>query len=274
MRAVQLEEVSKRFGDYFALKDVSMEIEDGSSVLLVGKNGAGKSTLLRCITGIIGFEGRILTLGMDVKKLGREVRRLVGYVPQNIRYQEDVRVVELADYVADMKGVDVFLDEVLTPFGLQEVAYFKVGSLSSGMKQRLAISLALIGDPKLLILDEPFNNLDPMARNKLSELLQTMVKRGRTVIASVHTLSGLIHSFEYVAVLSDGRLVRMLEADEVSRIVKPIYKIHVRVGGSWRTYFTDDVFAKLSELVDDGYDIRDAWIEEPDAEGLLRAIGG
>jgi ABC-type multidrug transport system ATPase subunit len=101
-----------------------------------------------------------------------------------------------------------------------------------------------------------------------------MVRRGRTVIASVHTLSGLIHSFEYVAVLSDGRLVRMLEADEVSRIVKPIYKIHVRVGGSWRTYFTDDVFAKLSELADEGYDIRDAWIEEPDAEGLLRAIGG
>jgi ABC-type multidrug transport system ATPase subunit len=79
MRAVQLEEVSKRFGDYFALKDVSMEIEDGSSVLLVGKNGAGKSTLLRCITGIIGFEGRILTLGMDVKKTwerGQEACRL------------------------------------------------------------------------------------------------------------------------------------------------------------------------------------------------------
>ncbi len=274
MLAVRLEEVSKRYGERFALKDVSMEIEEGSSVLIVGKNGAGKSTLLRCITGVIGFEGRVLTLGMDVKKLGKEVRRLVGYVPQNVRYQEDAKVVDLVDYVSNLKRVDIFLDEALSPLGLQDMARSKVGSLSSGMRQRLAISLALIGDPRLLILDEPFNNLDPMARNRLSELLQDLVRRGRTVIASVHTLSGLIHSFGHVAVLSDGRLVRMLEADEVGRIVRPVYKIHIRVGKSWRTYSTGDVFTKLRELADDGIDVGDAWIEEPDAEELLRAMGG
>jgi ABC-type multidrug transport system ATPase subunit len=274
MLAVELEGVSKWFGENLALDNISMVIEEGQSVLLLGPNGAGKSTLLRCILGIIDFKGRISVLGLDVRKHGREVRRHVGYVPQNIRYQEGFSVMELVDHVSDIKGVDVFLDESLSQFRLEDMAYAKVGSLSSGMRQRLAISLALIGDPQLLILDEPFNNLDPVARNRLSELLGDMARRGKTVVVSVHTMSGLIHSFDGVAVLNGGRLVKMMKAEEVVRVARPVYKIHIRVEEGWRTYNTENLFATLKELEEGGYDVSSAWIEEPDAEELLRTIIG
>jgi ABC-type multidrug transport system ATPase subunit len=274
MHAVKLEGVSKRFGERIALDNITLNLESGKSILLVGTNGAGKSTMLRCILGIIGFTGSIMVFGMDVRRHGKEVRKLVGYVPQSIRYGEDATVAGLVDYVSDLKGVDVYLEDVLSPLGLEKMAYVKVGSLSGGMRQRLAISLALIGDPQLLLLDEPFNNLDPMARNSVSELLRKLVKSGKTVVVSVHTMSGLIHSFDSVAVMRDGRLVRVLEASEAIEVVKPVYRIHIRSDDAWRTYSTVNLFEKLKELHGMGYEMENAWVEEPDAEELLRAIGG
>jgi ABC-type multidrug transport system ATPase subunit len=132
MHAVELEGVSKRFGERTALDNITFKVESGRSILLVGTNGAGKSTMLRCILGIIGFTGNVAVYGMDVKRRGKDVRKLVGYVPQNIRYVENVTVAELVDYVSDLKGVDVYLEEALSPLGLENAAYAKVGSLSGG----------------------------------------------------------------------------------------------------------------------------------------------
>lgn len=274
MYAIELEGVSKRFGGKLALENISLRVDKGSSVLLVGTNGAGKSTLLRCVLGIIGFTGSITVHGLDVRRHGKEVRRMVGYVPQNVRFSENATVEDVVDYVSDLKGVDVYLEEVLAPLGLENMAGARVGSLSGGMRQRLAISLALIGDPQILLLDEPFNNLDPMAKNVVAEILRRKVEEGKTVVVSSHTISGLIHSFDVVAVLRGGRLVRVLEASEAVEMVKPVYRIHVRSDNGWRTYTTDDLFEKLKELVEMGFDVKNAWIEEPDAEEMLRAIGG
>ena len=179
MHALELKGVSKMFGERTALDNITLTVESGKSVLLVGTNGAGKSTMLRCILGIIGFTGSVRVYDMDVRKHGKIVRKMVGYLPQNIRYPEDATLASLVDYVSDLKGVDVYLEETLSLFGLEKMVDAKVGSLSGGMRQRLAISLALIGDPKLLLLDEPFNNLDPMARNTVSELLKEQAKRGK-----------------------------------------------------------------------------------------------
>jgi ABC-type multidrug transport system ATPase subunit len=274
MYAIELEGVSKRFAGRPALENVSLRVDKGSSVLLVGTNGAGKSTLLRCVLGIIGFTGSITVHGLDVRRYGKEVRRMVGYVPQNVRFSENATVEYVVDYVSDLKGVDVYLEEVLAPLGLENMAGARVGSLSGGMRQRLAISLALIGDPQILLLDEPFNNLDPMAKNVVAEILRRKVEEGKTVVVSSHTISGLIHSFDVVAVLRRGRLVRVLDASEVVEMVKPVYRIHVQTDNGWRTYTTDDLFEKLKELVEMGFDVKNAWIEEPDAEEMLRAIGG
>jgi ABC-type transport system involved in cytochrome c biogenesis ATPase subunit len=115
-------------------------------------------------------------LGLDVRRHGKEVRRLVGYVPQSIRFEEDATVEDLVDYVSDLKGVNVYLEDVLCPLGLEKMSSARVGSLSGGMRQRLAIALALIGDPKILLLDEPFNNLDPMAKNVVASTLRRQVR--------------------------------------------------------------------------------------------------
>lgn len=270
MKALVVKGVTKRFGDRLVLDDVTFEVEAGESVLLMGANGAGKTTLLRCILGLLRFEGSIEVLGLDVKNYGKNVRKHIGYVPQHVRLQPEMTVYEMVDFVSDMKGVDVSLEEVLGPLGLTDMAEKKVGALSGGMIQRLAISLSMIGDPALLLMDEPFSNLDAASRNAVHEILKTMMKKGKTIVVSVHTVSGLIHLFEKVVLLKDGRLAGVMSADEVLRLMRPVYRVHVRTGDEWTTYRTEDLFAILSEL--QSSQVRDAWVEEPDVEELLRRI--
>lgn len=274
MNAIEVKRLSKRFGDRLALDSVSMEVERGESVLLMGSNGAGKTTLLRCVLGMLDFEGEVRVMGLDVRSEGKEVRRITGYVPQNVRFPEDLTVYELVDFVSDVKGVDVELEEVLGPFGLSEAAHRRVGSLSGGMRQRLAIALSLIGDPELVLMDEPFSNLDAMSRNSVQGLMRELMRRGKTLLVSVHTVSGLIHFFDRVAVLREGRLVGTFRSDEVLRTLRPVYRVHLRTGNGWATYRTDDLFETLSRLQSSGHDLREAWVEEPDVEELLRSIGG
>ncbi|MEM1954144.1 MAG: ABC transporter ATP-binding protein [Nitrososphaerota archaeon] len=274
MSAVEIRGLSKRFGERLALDSISLEVQRGESVLLMGPNGAGKTTLLRCVVGMLSFEGEVRVMGLDVKREGREVRRIIGYVPQQVRFPEDVTVYELVDFVSDVKGVDVDLEEVLGPFGLIDAAHNKVGSLSGGMRQRLAIALSLIGDPQLVLMDEPFSNLDAMSRNSVQEMMRGLMRRGKTLLVSVHTVSGLIHAFDKVAVLRDGRLVGLFRSEDVLRALRPVYRVHIRDGSGWTTYRTEDLFGTLSSLQSSGHDLREVWVEEPDVEELLRAMGG
>ncbi len=273
MRAIEVRGLRKTFGERVALESVSMQVEKGESVLLMGPNGSGKTTLLRCVMGILDFEGEISVMELDVKRDGKEVRRVTGYVPQHVRFPEEATVYELVDFVSDLKGVDVELDDVLGPFGLTEASHVKVGALSGGMKQRLAIALALIGDPQVILMDEPFSNLDAASRSVVTELLKTLIEEGKTVVVSVHTVSGLIHVLEKVAVLRDGRMAGLFRAEEVLRKMRPSYRIHLRTGNGWTTLRTDDLFAALSRLRNEGHDLREAWVEEPDVEELMGSVG-
>ncbi len=273
MRAVEIRGLRKTFGERVALNSVDLQVEKGESVLLMGPNGSGKTTLLRCVMGMLEFEGEISVMGLDVKRKGKEVRRVTGYVPQHVRLPEEMTVYELVDFVSDSKGVDVELEEVLGPFGLTEFSHVRVGALSGGMRQRLAIALALIGDPQVILMDEPFSNLDAASRGSLHELLRRLTAGGKTLVVSVHTVSGLIQLFEKVAVLREGRLTGVFRAEEVLRSMRPVYRIHLKTGNGWKTIRTDDLFGTLSRLQDEGHDLREAWVEEPDVEELLRSVG-
>ncbi len=273
MMAIEVRGLRKTFGERVALESVSMQVERGESVLLMGPNGSGKTTLLRCVMGMLNFEGEISVMGFDVRRDGKKVRRVTGYVPQHVRFPEEMTPYELVDFVSDMKGVDVELEDVLGPLGLSEVSHLKVGALSGGMRQRLTIALALIGDPQVVLMDEPFSNLDAASRGDVHELLRRLMKEGKTVVVSVHTVSGLIHVFEKVAVLRDGKLARLFRAEEVLRSMRPLYRVHIRTGNGWTTLKTDDLFSTLSRLQNEGHDLRGAWVEEPDVEELLKSVG-
>lgn len=225
MEAIEVIGVSKYYGDKKVLRDINLVIEDGESVVLLGPNGAGKSTLMRCILGLVRFEGKIRVMGLDVKRHGPSVRRLIGYVPQSARLPDEARIVDLVDLVSDLKGVDVYLEDVLDPFGLLDYAHRKVGELSGGMKQRLAIAISLIGGPRILLLDEPFNNLDATSRARLIDLLRSL--RGeRVLLMSVHDPSEVVPFVDRVVLMRDGCLVSeaqksSLPGDNLDEVEEP-----------------------------------------------------
>jgi len=273
MGVIEVKGVSKKFGHKVALRNINLDLDYGDSVLLIGPNGAGKTTLLRCMLGIINFEGSILIGGRDVRLDPRNAKKLVGYVPQSIRFPEELRVYELVDFASDLKGVDVSLEEVLGPLGLMEVANAKVGSLSVGMRQRLAIALALTGSPVVILMDEPFTGLDPLYKNVLYELIRRLINEGgKTILVSSHTVSGLIHLCNKIVVMNDGVIVGHFSSNELLRLVSPIYKVHVRHSDGWTSYRTDDLLTLLSQLRSSGHEIRDAWIEEPDAGEIFKSL--
>ncbi|GBC71355.1 putative ABC transporter ATP-binding protein YxlF [Candidatus Calditenuaceae archaeon HR02] len=274
MKAIEVRNLTKRFRENVALDSIYLELGLKESVLVMGANGAGKTTLLRCILGLIDFEGEVMVMGLDVRKKGKDVRRMVGYVPQQVRFPEEMTVYDLVDFVSDMKGVDITLEETLSPFGLMDTVNSPVGSLSGGLRQRLAIALSLIGNPRLIIMDEPFNNLDPMMRNTVHDMMREMMRGGKSLIVSIHNISGLITAFEKIVVLKEGRMVGVYHSEDVLRTLRPVYKVHVKSDNGWTTYRTEDLFATLTELQESGKDLRNAWIEEPDAEELLKFVGG
>jgi len=243
MYAIELEGVSKRFGGKLALENVSLRVDKGSSVLLVGTNGAGKSTLLRCVLGIIGFTGSITVHGLDVRRHGKEVRRMVGYVPQNVRFSENATVEYVVDYVSDLKGVDVYLEEVLAPLGLDKMAGARVGSLSGGMRQRAQLARALITSPKLLVMDEPFVALDALTRIKLQGHLSWLISKLRsTVIFITHDIEEAITIGTRIIVMS--RRPGTIKASIAVEEPHPRDPFKVRASG-----YSQDLKEKLLELL-------------------------
>jgi ABC-type multidrug transport system ATPase subunit len=185
---IDVHDVSKRFGRVRALDGVSLHVGRGEVVLLLGSNGAGKSTLLRCILGITGYEGEIRVGGLDPLKQGKEVRRLVGYMPQTGGLHGDLTVSETLRFYAELRRVPVeqsleLLEEMHLASGLDA----RVDELSGGMAQKLAFAVALLSDPEILLLDEPTASLDGWSQDFLLARLSREKARGKTIVLSTHS---------------------------------------------------------------------------------------
>ena len=204
---ITIDNVSKTFGKRAALDRVSLTFEPGEVTLLLGANGAGKSTLLRCLLGITDFHGTIRVNGLDSMKNGRDVRALVGYMPQTGGLHPDLTVEETLRFYAEIRRVS--LDRVpvlLNEANLAEHAQAKVSDLSGGMRQRLGFAVALLTDPAILVLDEPSASLDSASRQWLAQRLEAAAREGRTVIASTHADHAL-HAGARRITLEDGRVL-------------------------------------------------------------------
>lgn len=196
-----------------ALKDINLEFGKGMFGLL-GPNGAGKSTLMRIMVTLMKpSSGRILIDGKDIQKHRKELRRMLGYLPQDFRFFTSLKAWEFLDYSASLAGmknrknrleeVDRLLDQV----GLLEVRDRQANKLSGGMKRRLGIAQALIGNPRLIIVDEPTTGLDPDERIKFRNILSDLSRNDVTIILSTHIVGDISSTCQSMALLNKGEVV-------------------------------------------------------------------
>lgn len=196
-----------------ALADLTLDLPQGM-IGLLGSNGAGKTTLMRILCGIIQpTSGRILIDGQDLAEANarRAIKKTLGYLPQDVQPYPSLTPLEFLDYVGVLKGIDKASErrqqahELIEKVGLSEVKSRKVGGFSGGMRRRVGIAQALMGDPKLLIVDEPTAGLDPEERMRFRALLASL-GHNRTVILSTHILDDVAQTCPYVFILRQGRL--------------------------------------------------------------------
>lgn len=240
---IRIEGLTKRFGRFTAVDGVDLEVGAGDSLALWGVNGAGKTTVIRCILGLHRFKGRITVGGVDVARHGKAARRLIGYVPQELGFYDDLRVAEAVRFFARLKGTRPgSVDEVLHGVGLDGHAGKRIRELSGGMKQRLALSIALLGDPPVLVLDEVTASLDACGRADFVGMLRQKAGlagahgaadagSSRTILFASHREDEIHAMARHVVVMDRGRTVRELPADGFTAdLAAPqLVRLHVEI---------------------------------------------
>jgi len=195
-----------------ALKDVSMTIENGMFGLL-GPNGAGKSSLMRILVTLAKpSSGQVLVNGLDLQKNRKEIRSMLGYLPQDFRFFAKLRTYEFLDYIARLAGMNKSsvrndaVEKMLEEVGLYEARNRFANNLSGGMKRRLGIAQALIGDPQIIIVDEPTTGLDPEERIRFRNLLTRISERDVVIILSTHIVGDISSTCTDMALMNKGLL--------------------------------------------------------------------
>jgi len=209
---LSIKNVSKTYSNNVeALKDVTLEVGNGMFGLL-GPNGAGKSTLMRTIAGLQELDSGSITVGdIDVSKHKHELRKVLGYLPQEFGLYPKVNALELFEHLATMKGItdskerDELTKSLLSQTNLWKYRNRKLGTFSGGMKQRFGIAQALIGEPKLIIVDEPTAGLDPTERNRFHNLLSA-IGENVIVILSTHIVEDVSDLCSKMAIIKDGKV--------------------------------------------------------------------
>lgn len=209
MTAVLIDHASKSYKGTTVLDDVSLALPEGRCLALIGHNGAGKTTLMKLILGLISpSAGRIEVLGESPAEGGPEFRRKLGFLPENVSFHDELTGADTIAFYARLKGIEASEGkDLLERVGLTAAAGRRVRTYSKGMRQRLGLAQALLGNPRLLMLDEPTTGLDPVLRQEFFRIIRELTEGGTTVILSSHILTELEARTDLAAVLRDGHLV-------------------------------------------------------------------
>jgi ABC-2 type transport system ATP-binding protein len=209
---IEAKHLSKYYSGKKAIDDINFKIEDGEIVGLLGLNGAGKSTILKILgCFLMPSGGRATVFGFNVDEKPEEIRKLIGYLPDSPPLYDEMTVIAYLKYVAALKNVSPLdltksVANAVARTSLKEVADAKLGELSHGFRQRVGIAQAIVHDPKLLILDEPINGLDPIQIVEMRDLILSL-KGKHTVVLSSHILSEITRTCDRVLIIDKGRLV-------------------------------------------------------------------
>ncbi len=217
---IQVQNLEKRFGKATVVANLSFQVTSGEALALWGANGAGKTTAIKCVLGLLHYRGSIQVAGLDVRRQGRDVRRRLGYVPQELAFYDDLSTLDTARLYGRLKHVTAQRSqEVLAQVGLADHLRKPVSALSGGMKQRLALALALLADPPVLVLDEPTSNLDALARDQFLQLLVGVKASGKTILFTSHRLEEVEALADRALVLEKGHLIAAVEASALAPTV-------------------------------------------------------
>ncbi|MFH5797300.1 ATP-binding cassette domain-containing protein [Haladaptatus sp. CMAA 1911] len=220
MTAIELNGVSKRFGNVVALRNLNLRIEDGEVFGFLGPNGAGKSTTIDIILDYVRpTEGTVTIFGHDAQRETRSVHERIGVLPDAYHAYDHLTARQHLEFVIETRGVDDDPDRILDRVGIPEAADRRAEGFSKGMTQRLILGMALVGDPDLLILDEPTTGLDPNGALAMREIIREERDRGTTVFFSSHILEQVEAVCDRVAILDDGELVTVDSIDGLRRAV-------------------------------------------------------
>ena len=212
---IEIKNVTKKYGSKVAVKDVSFDVEDGEIFAFIGHNGAGKTTLIKSIVGIHDFdEGDILINGKSIKEDPIACKKDMAYVPDNPELYENMKAIDFINFICDMYDVSIEerqknISKYAKLFEIENNLNDTINSFSHGMKQKIAIISALAHNPKILIMDEPFVGLDPKAVYDIKEIMNEMIKEGKTIFFSTHILDVAEKLCSRVAIIKNGELIKV-----------------------------------------------------------------
>ena len=232
---IKIENLTKRYGDRYALSGISFEINKGEIVGFLGPNGAGKSTTLNILTGFIsGSSGNVTVDGLDILEFPNEVKKKIGYLPEQPPLYNDMTVTEYLEFVYDLKGCTLnkkkHIQEIIEVVKLSDVRKRLIRNLSKGYRQRVGIAQALVGNPEIIILDEPTVGLDPRQIVEIRNLIRTL-GLDHTVILSTHILSEVQAVCDRVIVINKGKIAADKKTDELATAVRDGRRLSVKICG-------------------------------------------
>jgi len=207
---IQVEGLTKRFGERTAIRALTFRANKGEIVGFLGPNGAGKTTTMRILTGFMPpSEGKAVVAGYDVLTESLEVRKRVGYLPENVPLYPEMTVVQYLDFMAELRQIpsrEDRVDEVMETVHIEHRAESFVGNLSKGLRQRVGLAQALLHRPEVLIMDEPMDGFDPQEQVEVKKLLRE-IGREQTVMLSTHILAHAQELCNRVIIINDGQIV-------------------------------------------------------------------
>ena len=265
---IEVKNVSKKYGKFYAVRDISFSIKDGEIVGFLGRNGAGKSTTMNMITGFIEpTEGTIIVNGYDVDKKPKKVKKSIGYMPEGTPLYGDLTVKEFIKYMAELKliprkEIKAAVEKAIMETGLDKVQNKLTKNLSRGYKQRVSLAGAIVGEPEILILDEPTVGLDPAQVVEIRELIKSF-RKNHTVILSSHILSEVSQICEKVIIIDKGEIVAVDTPEhlEQNTAEKSLLKVTVED--------PNDKFENIKEDIKDIKDIKLIGSNEDNSKNYL-----
>lgn len=244
---IEVKNVTKKYGNFYAVRNINFEVNDGEIVGFLGRNGAGKSTTMNMITGFIEpTEGEIIVGGYNIYEKPKKVKKQIGYMPEGTPLYSDLTVKEFVNYMAELKLIPkkerkAAVDKAIESTGLEKVKNNLTRNLSRGYKQRVSMAGAIVGDPKILILDEPTVGLDPKQVIEIRELIKSF-KKDHTVLISSHILSEISQLCEKVIIIDKGEIVAVDKTEKLESNTTETFSLRVTV---------DDINNKFLSIKDE-----------------------
>lgn len=277
---IEVKNVTKKYGKVVAVDKISFTINDGEIIGLLGPNGAGKSTTMNMITGYIEpTEGTIIIDGYDISKKPKKAKKEIGYMPEGVPLYTDMTVKEFVTYMAEIKKVDrktrkEKVEKIIEETGLKDVEKKLTRNLSRGYKQRVSMAGALVGEPKILILDEPTVGLDPKQITEIRNLIKELGKT-HTIILSSHILSEVSQICQKVIIINKGKIIAVDTPENLENKVANKNDIYVTIEDLENKI--EEVAKKIKEiskieLVKENEDKTKKYLIESEKDADLRKI--